>query len=369
MRKTIIAVALLVIAEIGTGQVYIQTTLPTTGLVQQNQLWNLILINGGVSTLEAKLILLLKDRQTGLELFTATTKSFTINKGSLPLSVNNLNPVQYNYLATDATSLYNGLLPAGAYTACYSLIRMLGEKQEPLTEECIHFDVEPLSPPMLIFPADSAELETIPVQFTWTPPVPAGMVKQLRYDFMIAELLPGQKAAEAVQHNLPFYSSTGVINNFLTCPASLPAFDKEKWYSWQVVARDDNSYAGKSEVWVFKAKKESQLELIIKGTPYIRMKPENPEAGIAPNGILKLAYFNRSADTTAVIVFHDISGEEHPRERPSVSVPVIAGENQLQVSLRKVIALSEEKTYCAEITSSSGERSSVLFRVKQFEDK
>lgn len=348
---------------------YIQTTLPTTGLVQQSQLWNLVLINGGAFAMDAKLNLLLKDRQTGLELFTATTNRFTLPKGSLPLNINILNPVQYNYLTTDATSMFNGLLPAGAYTACYSFIRLAGEKQEPMAEECIHFDVEPLSPPMLIFPADSAELETMPAQFTWTPPVPAGMVKHLQYEVIITEILTGQKAAEAVQGNLPFFNTTGIINNFLTYPASLPACEKEKWYSWQVVARDDNSYAGKSEVWVFKVKKESRLELMIKGTPYIRMKPENPETGIAPNGVLKLAYFNRSADTTATIVIYDISGEEKPGKRPLIIVPVIAGENQLQISLKKVVALSEEKTYCAEVTSSSGERNSVLFRIKQFEDK
>ncbi len=351
------------------AQVYIQTTLPTVGLVQKNQLWNLVLINGTAASMEGKLDLVLRDRQTGTELLSATTSRITLPKGSLSVNVNNLNPVQYNYLAMDAGGMLNGLLPVGTYTACYSFTKIVADKQDQLAEECVPFDIEPLSPPMLIYPADSTELDVVPAQFTWTPPTPAGMISRLRYELLITEIKPGQKADEALQNNMSFYNTADLPNNFLTYPAAMPAFEKEKWYGWQVVARDDKNYAGKSEVWVFKVKQENPLDLIIKGTPYIRMKTDQPETGIAPNGILKLVYFNRSADTTAKIVLYDISAEAQKTVQPSVSVAIIPGENQLQINLKKVIALSEESTYRAEIISSSGERSSILFRIKYFGDK
>ncbi len=370
MRKILTAVvAVTIFSGVIQAQVYIQTTLPTVGLVQKNQLWNLVLINGTTGSIEGKMELVLRDRQTGMELMTATTSRFSLPKGSLSVNVNNLNPIQYNYLGMDPGNMLSGLLPTGAYIACYSFTKIAAEKPEQLTEECVSFDIEPLSPPMLIFPGDSSELEAIPAQFTWTPPTPAGMINRLRYEILITEIKPGQNADEAMQDNMSFYNSADVMNNFLTYPATLPAFEKEKWYGWQVVARDDKSYAGKSEVWVFKVKKESELEKIIRGTPYIKMKPDVPELGIAPNGVLKISYFNRSADSTINVILYNLSADDGRGKQPSIAVKVIPGENQLQLNLKKIIHLSEESTYKAEIISSSGERNSILFRIKYFQDK
>jgi hypothetical protein len=368
MRKIFAAVMFVTSAFFSEAQVYIQTTLPTVGLVQKNQLWNLVLVNSTTASMEGKLGLVLRDRQTGIDLMTATTNLFTLPKGSLSVNVNTLNPVQYNYLAMDATGALNNLLPAGAYIACYSFTRIAGEKQEQIGEECVPFDIEPLSPPMLIFPADSSELDAIPAQFTWTPPTPAGMINRLRYEVLITEILPGQKADEAVQNNMSFYSTADIATNFLTYPASLPGFEKEKWYGWQVVARDDKSYAGKSEVWVFKVKNPGKADLIIKGTPFMKMKPDGAELGIAPNGILKLSYDNRSSDSVVTVTISDLSAERSGRKLPQFQVKVVPGENQIQYPLKKIMNLSEESTYEARIVNSVGEKSIVLFRVKYFND-
>jgi len=369
MRKFLVAVATLMFVSFEIqAQVYIQTTLPTVGLVQKNQLWNLVLVNGTAASIEGKLDLVLRDRQSGMDLMTATTNRFNLPKGSLSVNVNNLNPIQYNYLAMDGSSTLNGLLPVGAYIACYSFTKTTAEKQEQLVEECVPFDIEPLSPPMLIFPADSSELDAIPSQFTWTPPTPAGMISRLRYEVLITEILPGQKADEALQSNMSFYSSADVVNNFLTYPSSLPGFEKEKWYGWQVLARDDKSYAGKSEVWVFKVKNPSKTDLIIKGTPFMKMKPGGAEFGIAPNGVLKLSYDNRSADSSVTVTITDLSDEGSGRKLPQFQVKVVAGENQIQFSLKKIMNLSEESTYEARIVNAAGEKSIVLFRVKYFND-
>lgn len=369
MRKFLTAITIsMFVSGVIQAQVYIQTTLPTVGLVQKNQLWNLVLVNGTTASIEGKLDLVLRDRQTGMELMTATTSRFTLLKGSLSVNVNNLNPIQYNYLAMDGGSMLNGLLPAGAYIACYSFTKIAAEKPEQIAEECVPFDIEPLSPPMLIYPADSSELDAVPAQFTWTPPTPAGMISRLRYEILITEIKPGQKEDEALQDNMSFYNIADVINNFLTYPASLPSFEKEKWYGWQVVARDDKSYAGKSEVWVFKVKQASPVELMIKGTPYIRMKPDGAELGIAPNGILKLSYDNRYADSSVTVTIKDLSSESDGGKPPQFRVKIVPGENQIQYSLKKIMRLSDQSTYEASIVNSAGEKSVVQFRIKYFND-
>jgi hypothetical protein len=351
------------------AQVYIQTTIPAVGLLQKNQLWNLVLVNGTTGPVEGKLTLVLRNRQSGTELMTASTSRFTVPKGSLSVNANSLNPIQYNYLGMDPNTGLNGLLPVGAYTACYSFSKIDGERVEQLTEECAPFDVEPLSPPMLIYPSDSAELEAAPAQFTWTPPTPAGMMKRLRYDVLITEILPNQKPAEAIQQNTPFYNSADISNNFITYPAALPAFEKEKWYSWQVVARDDKNYAAKTETWVFKIKKENGIPKKTDVFPYLKMRSDAPETGIAPNGILKLSCFNRTADTAARVLIYDLSAPQSANEPAMFLVDMKPGENQLILKLERKMNVSETHTYKAEITYSSGEKNSVLFHVRKMNDK
>lgn len=359
---TVIAAFLGILAT--QGQVYIQTALPTAGLIQKNQLWNLVLVNGVNTPMEGKLTLVLRDRQTGLEMMSAVTGRFSLPKGSLSLNVNNLNPIQYNYMGFTPGNLFNGLLPSGAYTACYVFSQYASDKEAPLAEECVAFDVEPLSPPMLIFPADSSELEVNPSQFSWTPPTPAGMMNQLRYDILIAEIKPGQKAAEALQDNMSFYNSAGLVSNLLPYSGAMPAFEKDKWYSWQIVARDEKNYAGKSEVWVFKVKKEQTPEKTINNTPYLKMTTGAPGQGVAPNGILKLSFFNRTTDTQLRIKVEDLTaGGGTPAEFVVKAVP---GENQAELKLRQKITVAEQHTYRAAISFSNGETLSVLFVIKNF---
>jgi hypothetical protein len=368
MRQSVFTVALLVLALFSYAQVTIQAPYPAAGLVQLNQLWNLTLVNGTTTPIDGRVEMVLKDRESGIELLTATSSMFTIPKGSVSLNINKLSPVQYNWLAMDPSGALNSLLPSGNYIVCYSFTRILAEKQDQLAEECASFDVERLSPPMLIFPGDSALLDAYPGQFTWTPPAPAGMTRHLHYEIIITEIKEGQKADEAIQSNVSFYNEGHVVNNFMTYPAALPAFEKEKWYAWQIVARDDKNYAGKSEVWVFTVKKKNPLDMIIKGTPYIRMKTDMQETGIAPNGFLKLSYFNRSNDSTATIFISDLSSGNEKKPR-SVTIRIIPGENQIMINIKKLISFSEQSTYKAEIISSLGERNSILFRVKNFDEK
>ena len=366
-KKIKVCFAVMCLAVSLQAQVYIQTTLPSVGLVQKNQLWNIVLVNGTTASIEGKLELVLRDRQSGIELMTATSNAFILPKGSLSINSNSLNPIQYNYLAMQPGVFLNNLLPAGTYLACYSFSRGAGAKRDQLGEECVAFDIEPLSPPMLVYPADSAVLENIPVQFSWTPPTPVGMMRRLTYEIAIAEITPGQRPAEAIQHNMSFYNSANKIENFLLYGASLPAFEKEKWYSWQITARDDNNYAGKSEVWVFKIKNESETEFIVKGAPFLKMKTGTTEQGIAPEGILKISYFNRSADSSAIINITNISEQDKNAKPASVNVKISPGENQLQVNLKKVMAIREGDLYRAELVTEKGEKSHVLFTIKYFD--
>src|SRR5947207_1988822 len=95
--------------NIANAQVQIQSFLPTAGLVQKNQLWNLMLINSTAQQFNGRLELVLRDRQTGTELLTATTTNFSLPVGSLQVNINLLNPIQYNYTGMQPDGTINGL--------------------------------------------------------------------------------------------------------------------------------------------------------------------------------------------------------------------------------------------------------------------
>ncbi|HMJ45747.1 MAG TPA: hypothetical protein VK498_00360, partial [Ferruginibacter sp.] len=174
MKKIIIGILLAIASSsFVEAQVSLQPNIPAVGLIQKDQLWNVLIINNTTTQFICRLELVLRDRSSGQEILTASTIQFVISQGTKQLNLNILNPVQYNYILAGANNNLSGLLPAGSYTACYTLVTVDG-KNTDLSQECIQFDTEPLTPPMLIYPADSALLDIVPSQLSWIPPTPDG---------------------------------------------------------------------------------------------------------------------------------------------------------------------------------------------------
>ena len=347
-------------------QVTLQSVLPVTGLVQKNQLWNLVVVNAAGNSMNCRVELTLRDRVTGQIVLTASTATFTIAKGSKQLNAGSLAPVQYNYLSARTSRDVNSLIPIGSYNACYLLINYRNDAQETVAEECIAFDVEPLSPPMLIFPKDSSILDVQPSQFSWIPPSPMKMFSALNYEVIITEIKEGQKAEEAIQENMPVYAASNLQTSTLSYSRASESLQKEKWYAWQVVARDENNYAAKTETWVFKLANEKPAEPMLRGIPFTKMKVSSPETAIAPNGYLKFSYNNQLTDSHLRVVITDLSGKA--TKEMHFDVDIISGENLITFPLKKILDYAEESTYMASLVNSKGEKWVMLFRVKEFTD-
>jgi len=348
------------------SQITIQPVLPAAGMVQKVQLWNIVVINNSVDQYDCRLTVVLRDRVTNLEVLTGTSDVFSLPAGAKQLNISSLGNVQYNYAIGEDSKL-QGLMPVGNYIACYSLITA-GDKTVDLADECVPFDVEPLSPPFLITPADSSVLEISPNQFTWVPPSPQWIFNGLNYEIIIVPVYEGQKAQEAIQQNIPVFSQVSLPGNFLNYSPAFGAFEKEKWYAWQVVARDNRNYAGKTETWVFKLSSKSRQD-IISQTPFIKLNHTNSGLAVAPSGILKLYYKNERSDSFIKIYVANVSRKDHKETGKSFKIDIQPGENYIQYDLNKVIKIEEGKVYQAQITNSSGENYSVQFIVKFPGDK
>jgi hypothetical protein len=337
------------------AQVSLQTTVPAVGLIQKNQLWNLTLVNSSTRHFDCRLQLLIRDRSTGQEIITATTGQFVLAPGAKQLNANLLAPVQYNYLSAFAGNQLQALLPVGTYTACYTLTAD-NIKENNLAEECVQFDAEPLSPPMLNFPADSAQLESAPAQFIWLPPMPTAMFERLQYDILVTEVKDGQKAEEAIEANLPQHTQGNILTSQFNYTSNLPKLDSGKWYAWQVIAKDNQAYAAKSEVWVFKVRPNPIAE-IIKRAPYIKLTEVPGAVTILHQGMLKLEYHNFSTDSIATIwVYEAQSKQQFERTGKRVELKLAQGQNYLQYDLSKKMHLNEQTIYEVMLLSTNGQR-------------
>lgn len=67
------------VVQLATAQVTLQPNVPTVGLIQKNQLWNMLIVNSTGTPYDCRLELILQDRTTGQEVLTATTAFFRVS--------------------------------------------------------------------------------------------------------------------------------------------------------------------------------------------------------------------------------------------------------------------------------------------------
>jgi len=364
MNKKIFGILLMALPLLGEAQVNINIQMPPAGLMQKEQLWNFVLVNNGTDVLDVSLQLNLQDGATGQLVLTASTGNLLLSKGVKMIKASDVQPISYTYNLPDFARSY---LPMGTYIACYQVINSGARKETPIAEDCIRFSVDPLSPPLLTSPADKSTIETSYPQFTWMPPSPFDMFTSLNYDLLVTEVLEGQSSSEAIQYNTPVYEKSNLTQPYEPYASSFTKLDTGKVYAWQVVAKNGLNYAAKTEIWTFKIAPPSWIKQLIEQTPYIKMKRDNPEKGIAPNGVLKMSYTNETADTLVMVHLEEVSAAN--KADIVFELKINRGENLIQKDIQKLLQTREGITYEASISNSRKENWFMFFEVREYKDK
>jgi hypothetical protein len=338
------------------AQVVVSLQLPPSGILQKNQLWNMVVVSGAGQRFNMQVELNVFDSRNGNRVFSATSRLVEMNNGAKQIRMNDLMPIQYQYI----NSLYqmdagmNGLLPVGIFKFCYNFFRISEKGKEPLSEECREIEIAPLSPPQLMMPQDSAMLEAVYPQFTWTPPTPANSFKGLQYELRVVELQKGQNSTEAIQKNIPFAERGNVKESFFAYPSSLPAFDTSVLYAWQITATDMSGYAAKSEVWTFSLSKRSQNRINVTSSYVWLQRSENPSLFIS-NGRIKFSYNNLTGQRTATYQLVNTSDNAYHVERTG-KVRLSDGENYIDLNLQDKRFWKNSELYRFELVNDKGEK-------------
>ena len=281
VNRWLIFILLLCFSIRGATQVSMAIQVPPSGIMQKSQLWNLVAVSAESAPVLVYLRLTLLSTKDNTPLMTATTKDFLLSKGAKHIGKEEVAPVQYNYssAAFNADLDPNGLLPAGNYLACYTLIPVQG-KGGGLAEECIPVEVAPLSPPQLNMPLDKDTITTGYPQFSWLPPMPLNMFNDLAYDLLVTEVFPGQSASESIQNNIPVYSEGNLRTMVNMFPASNKALDTSKWYAWRIVANNNHQLVAQSDIWMFRVAGPQVPANAITAKSFMLVRPVGEAGGI-----------------------------------------------------------------------------------------
>jgi hypothetical protein len=351
---------LLMLAIAGNAQISISVQEPPAGIVQKRQLWNLALINSG-SPIDVVVGLTLIDLSDNQPALTAFTRFITLNKGVRQLKISDIEPIDYQYVSPAFSRLSDALLPIGNYQACYTVYVNGKEEKFVLAENCIMLDIQPLSPPQLTMPVDSATIQNPWPQFSWLPPAPVTLFNDLNYDLIVTEVRPDQSAAAAIQENLPVYNLrrlSTMVNNY---PSSNKTLDTGKVYAWRVIAKNGETFAAQSEVWTFKVTKEATKAITPANGVYLDLKSSGAYTGTAVvgDGVLGIRYYSYDKSREAVIKFLNEKGEVVKEIKRTVSY----GNNFLVFKLDH--SFKTENTYSIELTDLNMTRYRASFRMSK----
>ncbi|MBO9573619.1 MAG: hypothetical protein J7497_15635, partial [Chitinophagaceae bacterium] len=310
MKKIIFVLLLGICNSLSYSQVVMNLQLPPAGITTKEQLWSISLVNSGSYDLNVTLEMQFTDAANNQRVFTAVTNQITLAKGVKQIRQADIMPVTYNII----NSSYNvdanpsGLLPVGVFNVCYTVVSTGGHMQELVSDECETIEVEPLSPPILIYPSDAEQLETSRPLFTWSPPAPINLFSRLNYELTLVEVLPLQSPSDAVQQNIPLYFSPDINFTNLQYPATLKELDTAKIYAWRIKAKNNYQPIANSEVWTFSVlNKNTTLPKRINYSDYVKPAPQQNASYFVCDGIVNYQYNNIINDSILRVRIYDIT--------------------------------------------------------------
>lgn len=344
---------------VAVSQVVMNLQLPPVGILQKEQLWNLSLINSGTMPQTVQLEMQLSEVSTQQRVLTGLTREFVLPRGVTQIRQVDIAPVVYNLLhpSYPVDLLPGGLLPVGVFNVCFSLIAVDGH-QERIGDICEVIEIEPLSPPMLVLPADGERVETERPVFTWTPPAPVNMFRNLSYDLDVVEILPTQSPGDAIVQNIPLLHLSNLQYTSVMHPPTLSGLDTAKQYAWRVKANNDGLAVANSETWVFRVVAESVQD---NNTPshmnYTRLSRQHDGAFTVCKDVLLYEYKHPLNDTTVSLKLYDITRAANtPVSAVTGYIPVRYGSNLLRLDLTGIDGLATGHMYLLELLNTRGEK-------------
>ena len=351
--KLLLLFSLLLMVVGGYSQVVMQPIVPQSGLIRVSQLWGMSVTNVSETEKYCIVELTVRNRVSGTVVLKGRSQSFTLSKGSKMLTESVIGPVTYETDGLDAVITSGGLLAAGVYNICLSLQAADLKAFQPI-EHCLDVEVEALTPPQLIEPADTSVLDISYPHFIWTAPMPLTIFSNLNYELVLVEVEAGQSKGDAIQRNLPVWSMGNLRTNTALYPSSWVSLDTGKVYAWQVTARNGDYYGGKSQIWEFRLKDTVPVAIKTSSDFYNSLSRKIYENVIQKSGEYKLEFINEYGVNEGFLYLYEIS-EGRKTLLKQTRPHLIKGRNLLRWEPKVSLQKAAGKVYTIELHLSNGE--------------
>lgn len=353
MKKQLFALLGMLMSAITFGQVSFSAQVPPYGIVHKDQLWNLVVVSGqnGSVTIQLDVV----NKLTNQPVFSATSKTISITKGSNRVQIAEVSPLTYSYYANGGNFQTDGLLPVGEYTACYTLVNT-HLKEAAMAQDCVPIQVQLLSPLLLNYPADKSILSEPVSLFSWIPPAPATLLNNPTYDLTMVEVGQGQSQLSAIQQNIPVLSVKNLQTNFYNYTLSAQALDTSKTYAWYITVNNNGQPAGQSDIWSFRYKKQLNTS-ITESDAFYSLKLSSEAAYAVFSNSLKIIYQNDAGDT---ITHYSISDLKEVKQGliAEGDVKLTPGQNFIEMPLSK---FHDDRLYVISFVNGRKEQWSLKF--------
>lgn len=252
-----------------------------------------------------------------------------------------------------------GKFPEGEYEYCYE-VAVLNDKNistGEVYESCFDYNIQPLTPLILINPVDEDEMCNVRPNLIWQPPIP--MVNNARFRVILTEIVPKQSPSEAISYNIPIINQSNIVGSTLFYPPNAPDLLKEKKYVWQVTVYTGKTILSKSEIWSFQIKCGDE-KLNIEADSYREIKEYQDGGFYIANQILRFSFNNYYQSQK---LNYSIGDLENPTENIKNLPPLTAetGINKYNIDLSEMRSFKEGRQYILKVKTADNKELQLRF--------
>lgn len=240
------------------GQVIINFTIPNPIEVKHADLYNILILNSDNVSRRVNI-------RCGLNFGTTSVFQSEVNDITLVSGTNQLSQMVFQetnvvYSNEERFSFFrnNQTLPAGNFKWCIQVIDPV--TKEKIGSECFNITVEPLTPPLLVFPINQSVIPNSNPTFIWLGPGPQIKGDQFLYDIKVSEILGAQTPLDALTRNFGHIQVSNLTELQFPYPFNSPTLENGKKYAWQVIAHNSLGKTLKTDVWIFSVYQDTAKE-------------------------------------------------------------------------------------------------------------
>jgi len=310
------------------------------------------LMNSSVETVRARVTIKIRESQAG-NVVTVVIPSVLIRPGSSPMDRTAYSNSRFSFGNNNYGLILSqsGKFPEGEYEYCFEI------EMEPKAgwvsnyfENCFSYQLQPMTPLLLVHPVDGdVDCNTRP-NFIWQPPIP--LPPEARFRLVLSELRPKQDLSEAINYNQPLINQGNLFGNQLSYPFNAPSLKEGTTYAWQVIVYNSKLIIKRSEIWTYTVKCEE-----VKKQPgdnsYRELKEIEDGNFYIADRILRFSFNNPYSKGLLDYSISDLAN-------PAITVKGLprlemqAGLNKYELDLTEINAFKTGKEYLLKIRLANG---------------